>query len=211
MQSAHGWPNDTQPSNYPTPSAVARSSGADMYFISIVSSVKLFTPRILSFPSDCSKCKNRDGWGLGRRMTSFKMLSSIHSCTAVQEGEENVKRGGKQYPVVGIQILFRALLESRGSGVSRRWLQFGSVYIKPRGPSSFQQGGLIARAVTAGLCIREPLRPPYRSTAKKFYFTVLSLWTLHSSWYCSFNKHGNHYSEHSHAPDNNNKRPRMNM
>lgn len=96
-------------------------------------------------------------------MTSFKMLSSIHSCTVVQEGEENVKRGGKQYPVVGIQILFRPFLESRGFGVSRRWLQFGSVYIKPRGPWSFQQGGLILRAVTAGLCIREPLRPRYRN------------------------------------------------
>lgn len=47
-------------------------------------------------------------------MTSFKMLSRIRSCTVVQEGEENVKRGGKQYPVVGIQILSRPLLESRG-------------------------------------------------------------------------------------------------
>lgn len=48
--------------------------------------------------------KNHDSWGLGERMTSFKILLSVHSCMEVQEGEENVKYLSKQYPIVGIQM-----------------------------------------------------------------------------------------------------------
>lgn len=67
--------------------------------------------------------KTTTAWS-GERMTSFKILLSVHSCIDVQQGEENVKYLSKQYPIVEIQmrvsILFRLVLESSGFSVSRR-------------------------------------------------------------------------------------------
>lgn len=159
----HGWPSEftvqhqtkkerkrktgsnaawSQPPNS-QPSLEVQWSRHTVYFVSNVSSVKLFTLRILSgISSQWSPVTHNikaTTSGLWRTNYAFQIVLSIHSCKDVEEEEEMQNILSKQYPIAGIQMGVSVShpdpdCRTAGSGGSRRWLEYGSVYIKARGP-----------------------------------------------------------------------------
>lgn len=135
-------------------------------------------------------------------MTSFKILSSVHSWKDVELGEENVKYLSKR-PYTWNSNGSRCVLMPSMAG--ELWVQREQTVTTVWKCVHQSQGAIIFSSTWAGTesghswFLYESCRG-HNTEAEQRHFIqqpYAPWWILHSSWCCSFTIHGNHYNVHN--------------